>query len=52
MVCFDLRETNVVSSCLFYFIYNVVHTRLEEITKKLKSGDVLPLDRERYVLRS
>ena len=33
----------------FVSVNNLVHTRLEEITKKLKSGDVLPLDRERYV---
>lgn len=28
-------------------IFLIVHTRLEEIARKLKSGDVLPLDRER-----
>ncbi|KAF9909959.1 hypothetical protein EC991_007764 [Linnemannia zychae] len=36
--------TNMTEEQLEMFL---LHTRLEEITKKLKSGDVLPLDRER-----
>ncbi|KAF9370011.1 hypothetical protein CPC16_004030, partial [Podila verticillata] len=39
-----------VYSCILFIFYNrisIVHTRLEEIARKLKSGDVLPLDRER-----
>lgn len=39
-----------VYSRIHFMCYNrisIVHTRLEEIARKLKSGDVLPLDRER-----
>ncbi len=35
------------------YVSHSVHTRLEEIARKLKTGDVLPaVERERYVLQS